>query len=105
MPQLLSDGQSLMHCVFTRASSDTPWQVCEQCSGMFDFDREKAREQLLQNRATGKPSSGFRVCEITQKGNDTVVLPVDEEAFHRMFKTVKEAVDQVQATDGGAQGP
>jgi len=69
---------------------------------MFEFDRQKAKAQLFQNRATGEPSSGFRVCAIIPQGGDTVVSPVDEEALNRMVKAVGEAVDQLRTTDDGA---
>lgn len=32
-----------------QASSQTPWLVCESCSGMFEFDRANAKECAVKN--------------------------------------------------------
>jgi hypothetical protein len=47
---LRSDPSSLMMFAGQQASHNSGWLVCEPCSGMFQFDRDSAR-QLAANRA------------------------------------------------------
>src|ERR1017187_1060955 len=46
----------LVHFVNRQASSPTGWLVCEECSGMFEFNKAIAREYAI--RETTPPNSG-----------------------------------------------
>ena len=100
-PNLFSDDPTfLLNLAYQRASSDTPWLVCEGCAHLFSFDAERARAELQRYRATGEPSSGFAICRITYQDKDTVVVPVDDEGWDILLKRLNRAIDEIKHERG-----
>ena len=100
-PNLFSDDPTfLLNLAYQRASSDTPWLVCEECAHLFSFDAERARAELQRYRATGEPSSGFAICRITYQDKDTVVVPVDDEGWDILLKRLNTAIDEIKHERG-----
>jgi hypothetical protein len=98
LPNILEDSNLLSRMVFARGSSDSPWQICEECSSMYDFDREHARAELLRFRQTGEPSGGFAVCQLSYQGRDMVADPLDKTAFDALMKSVNKAIEEIRQT-------
>ncbi|MBN1535564.1 MAG: hypothetical protein JW908_02445 [Anaerolineales bacterium] len=96
MPDLLNDSNMLSRMVFARGSSDSPWQICEECAAMFDFDRQQAHANLLHFRETGEPSGGFAVCQLSYQGRDLVADPIDKEAWDVLIEAVHTAIDEIR---------
>lgn len=95
IPNLLKDSEVFVGLVAFRASSDTPWQVCEECSAMFSFDRTIAKVKLLRNRITGEFIGGFGLCTVSRVGKDTIVDPIDADSFDAALKAAGEALDSI----------
>ena len=100
IPNLVTDTKVFTGLVAQRASSDTPWQICEECAGMFSFDHDHAKAELFRNRDTGEPSSGFGLCNVSYLGKDVIVEILDEEAFKAALKAARMALDQILAERG-----
>jgi hypothetical protein len=96
MPDLLDDSNLLSRMVFARGSSDSPWQICEECSTMYNFDRDFARSELLRFRQTGEPSGGFAVCQLSYQGHDLVADPLDKAAWDELLQSVNTAIDEIR---------
>jgi hypothetical protein len=104
-PNLVTDTKAFTGLVALRASSDTPWQICEECASMFSFDHNLAKSELLRNRATGEPSSGFGLCNVSYQGKDVIVELLDEEAFMGALKSARMALDQILSERGSTITP
>ncbi len=96
MPELLNDSNLLSRMVFARGSSDSPWQICEECSTMYNFDRDFARSELLRFRMTGEPSGGFAVCQLSYQGRDLVADPLNKTAFDELLQSVNTAMEEIR---------
>jgi hypothetical protein len=51
------DDQLLLICIQQQADRHTVWMVCEECSGLFQFDRVKARQYA--ERQVDPPDKGL----------------------------------------------
>ncbi|MEN6394277.1 MAG: hypothetical protein ABFD53_10755 [Anaerolineaceae bacterium] len=96
MPEVLHNPNLLSRAVFARASSDSPWQVCEQCSTMFEFNRKHAHTEWLHFRQTGEPSEGFAVCKLSFQGRDIIADPLDKSAWDNMLEAVSAAMREIR---------
>lgn len=103
IPNLFTDMKVFTGLVAQRASSDTPWQICDECAGMFLFDHDFAKSELLRNRATGEPSSGFGLCNVSYRGKDPIVEISDQEAFLATLKSARMALEQILAERGSQE--
>jgi len=101
-PGVLGDGKAFLELVALRASSDTPWHVCEECAGMFSFNRNLAKRELIKYSVTGGPSSGFGLCRVSRQGGDVIVDPSDEKAFNAAVAAALNALKQI--ADAGGSG-
>lgn len=100
-PGLLEKNEVFVKLVALRASSDTPWQVCEGCSSMFSFDRTNAKVKLLRNRINGEFTSGFGLCTISREGKDTIVNTIDADSFNAALKSAGEALAILKKSGNG----
>ena len=84
----------LLELAFQRASSDTPWVICEGCSCMFSFDRQHARHTLKKYRQTGEFPKGQVVCTVSFPvgGGRIVVEPTDEQTWDAMLEAINAAL-------------
>lgn len=96
MPEVLNDSNMLSRMVFARGSSDSPWQICEECAAMYEFDRHRAHADLLSFRQTGEPSGGFAVCQLSYQGRDMVADPLDKAAWDVMLESVNTAISEIR---------
>lgn len=96
MTELLDNSNLLSRVVFARGSSDSPWQVCEACSPMFEFDHDHAHSELIRFRKTGEPSAGFAVCQLSFQGRDLVADPLDMPAWEKMLESVNAAIKEIR---------
>jgi ribosomal protein L40E len=85
---------------FHRASSDTPWVICESCASMFSFDRKQARDVLQKYRLTGEFQRGQAVCTFCSPsdGGSILVEPTDDDAWVAMLKAIKTASGKSPST-------
>ncbi len=102
MPDLLNDSNLLSRMVFARGSSDSPWQVCEECSLMYEFDRNHAHSELQRFRQTGEPSGGFAVCQLSYQGRDLVADPLDKAAWNVLLESVNIAIAEIKNESSGS---
>lgn len=47
LPQIDPEGSLLSALALQQAAQKSGWLVCEACSGMFSFDRKRAREYAI----------------------------------------------------------
>ncbi|HIC88731.1 MAG TPA: hypothetical protein EYP04_04950 [Anaerolineae bacterium] len=94
------DSSPDMHLswAFQRASSDTPWVVCENCASMFSFNPTNARNALAKYRQTGEYPRGQAVCTVTipKDGGRTVVEPTDDQAWQEMLAAINRSLMQIE---------
>jgi hypothetical protein len=57
------DQQTVMTAFFHFACGDSPYMVCEECAGMFTFERGRAKKAAAIWWQTGKPDSGDALCK------------------------------------------
>lgn len=96
MTELLDNPNLLSRVVFARGSSDSPWQVCEACSSMFEFDHDHARSELMRFHQTGEPSGGFAICQLNFQGRNLVADPLDMPAWEIMLESVNTAIKEIR---------
>lgn len=88
-----SDLVRLMPIMVGRmASMDTPWMVCEECSRMFSFNRDKGKDMAYSYRSTGKPAGGFRLCRVVQQGMDTIIKNIDDDGMLAALSAARRAL-------------
>jgi hypothetical protein len=82
----------LLFLVAKRASSDTPWLICKDCSHMFSFDHSAAKAYAVRWATTGEPSNGFALCKVSQEGRTAIIEAIDSEAFQTATNAALKAV-------------
>jgi hypothetical protein len=91
-----------IHLALDRASSETPWVICEGCAPMFTFDREHARGALEKYRRTGEfpREQAVVTLELPKTGGRILIQSNDDEGCDAMLK----AIDAAMAKDlGGSE--
>lgn len=83
----------LLFLVAKRASSDTPWLICKDCSNMFSFNRSAAKANAIRWATTGEPSNGFALCKVSQEGRTAIIEAIDSEAFQAATNAALTAVE------------